>query len=100
MLAIFAESDVPLSELQKPMDESREIYKKARLALEAMEGYDELLGFVTKKPDVRQASSDFNTFKQRLWNFETFEQKPELFCCVLSKDLSDVNIFKQNHISH
>ena len=38
----------------------REIYTAARLALEPLPGYDELLRIAQKRPDVRQASSDFD----------------------------------------
>ena len=50
-----------MGKLQEKMDESVETYMTARTASEAMDCFNELFDFETKKPDVKQKRKDFKT---------------------------------------
>eukprot|EP00966_Prymnesium_polylepis_P192850 4469841-Prymnesium_polylepis.2 len=46
---------------QAPLEQSREIYCKARMPLAALDGFDELVAFPEIRPDPTQAFDDFET---------------------------------------
>ena len=50
-----------MADLQKPMDASREIYRKVVTVLAAQDGFAELLEFSELRPDPTQESDDFET---------------------------------------
>ena len=64
-----------MADLQKPMDASREIYRKVVTVLAAQDGFAELLEFSELRPDPTQASDDFETVHAQAIEAQTILMK-------------------------